>query len=175
MARLPYLDADQTARPELTQSLYAQINGWGRPVNHLYQVLANQPIALEAFLGMSHYIRDLSSLDRKVAELAVVATAHALNQPYEILHHEPLALAAGVPPQTIAAIAAGETDQLDPTERAVIAYADQVAHKREVDDDVVRPVEGDAVRRRTHGPGADGRLVSPLRGGPRAAARRGRA
>jgi AhpD family alkylhydroperoxidase len=136
VARLPYLEANQTARPELTESLYAQINGWGRQVNHLYQVLANQPTALEAFLGMSHYIRDLSSLDRTVAEMAVVATAHALKQPYEIAHHEPLALAAGVPRQTIAAIAAGETDQLDPIERAVVTYADQVARKREVDDDV---------------------------------------
>jgi alkylhydroperoxidase family enzyme len=136
VARLPYLDADQTVRPELTESLYAQINGWGRPINHLYQVLANQPIALEAFLGMSHYIRDLSSLDRNVAEMAVLATAHALGQPYEIAHHEPLALAAGVSPQTIDAIAGGETDRLDPIERAVVTYADQVARKLDVDDDV---------------------------------------
>ena len=136
MARLPYLQANQTARPELTESLYGQINDWGRKVNHLYMVLANQPTALEAFLGMSRYIRDLTSLDRRLTELAVLATAHALEQPYEIAHHKPLALAAGVTPETVTAIASGQTDELKPLERAIVAYANQVARKREVDDDV---------------------------------------
>jgi len=136
VARLPYLEAEQSSRPELVDGLYGQINGWGRPVGHLYKVLANQPAALEAFLGMSHYIRDLSSLDRHLTEMAVLATARALEQPYEKAHHEPVALSAGVSPSKIAAIAAGETGDLEPAERAVVTYADQVARTHDVDDAV---------------------------------------
>jgi 4-carboxymuconolactone decarboxylase len=136
VARLPYLAADETAQPELVAQLYGEITGWGRPVGHLYQVLANQPSALEAFLGMSHYIRDLSSLDDALREMAVLSTARALEQPYERAHHEPVARAAGVDPGTIAAIAAGQTDGLGPLPRAVVAYADQVARRQDVDEEV---------------------------------------
>lgn len=136
LARLPYLEADQSSNPELIGGLYAQINGWGRPVGHLYKVLAHQPAALEAFLGMSHYIRDLSSLEPKLKEMAVLATARALEQPYEKAHHEPVARAAGVPQSKVAAIAAGEWEGLEPGERAVVAYAHAVAMTRDVDDTV---------------------------------------
>jgi alkylhydroperoxidase family enzyme len=136
MARLPYLEAEQSAQPELVAALYQRIAGWGRPVAHLYKVLANQPSALEAFLGMSHYVRDRSSLDERLREIAVLSTARALEQPYERAHHEPVALSAGVKPSTIEAIAAGDTDQLEPLTRAVIAYADQVGRRHDVDEEV---------------------------------------
>jgi alkylhydroperoxidase family enzyme len=137
MARLPYLDAEHSAQPELVATLYARIGRWGRPVGHLYKVLANQPPALEAFLGMSHYIRDQSSLSDSVREIAVLGTARALGQPYERAHHEPVALSAGIPADTIAAIAAGETGGLDPLLRAVVAYADQVASRHDVEEEVL--------------------------------------
>jgi alkylhydroperoxidase family enzyme len=136
VARLPYLEADQSSSPELIHDLYSQINGWGRPVAHLYKVLANQPPALAAFLGMSHYIRDRSSLDPTLREMAILATSRALDQPYERAHHEPLAVAAGIPAVKVAAIAEGHWNELGPFERAVVAYADQVACRREVDDAV---------------------------------------
>lgn len=136
MARLPYLDAEQSAQPELVATCYRQVVGWGRPVGHLYKVLANQPSALEAFLGMSHYIRDQSSLDDALREIAVLSTARVLEQPYERAHHEPVALSAGVEPSTIEQIAAGDIDQLGPLPRAVAAYADQVARRHDVEEEV---------------------------------------
>ena len=80
-------------------------------------------------------------------EIAVLATARALGQPYEKAHHEPAAVSAGVPLSTVAAIAAGETDELAPLERAVVAYADAVASSRDVDKDLfetLRAALGDA-------------------------------
>lgn len=133
MARLPYLEAGQTAQPDAVASMYSRIVGWGRPVGHLYKVLANQPPALEAFLGMSHYIRDRSSLDDSLREIAVLSTARALKQPYERAHHEPVARAAGVSAAAIEAVAAGDFDQLDPLPAAVARYADQVARRHDVD------------------------------------------
>jgi 4-carboxymuconolactone decarboxylase len=103
-------------------------------VLHLYQVLANQPNALEAFLGMSRYIRDESSLRPEMREIAILATAGALNQDYEIAHHRGAALRAGVAQGKIDSILAGTTGDLEPDERAVVGYALQVARDRSVDD-----------------------------------------
>jgi len=136
MARLPYLDADRTTEPELVAELYERINDWGRHVANLYKVLANQPAALHAFLGMSHYIREQSSLDATLREIAILSTGRALDQPYERAHHEPVALSLGVEPSTIRAIADGEFDRLEPLPRAVATYADQVARRHDADDEV---------------------------------------
>ena len=85
MARLRYVTPADSPDPEWTEHIYSQIRGMGRTVIHLYQVLANQPAALEAFLGMSRYIRDESSLRPALREMAILATAEALHQPYELL------------------------------------------------------------------------------------------
>jgi alkylhydroperoxidase family enzyme len=136
MARLPYLDADQTTDPDLVADLYKRLTGWGRPVAHLYKVLANQPPALQAFLGMSHYIREQSSLDGALREIAILSTAQALEQPYERAHHEPVARSLGVEARTIEALAAGDFDQLEALPRAVATYADQVARRHGADAEV---------------------------------------
>ncbi|HVC15105.1 MAG TPA: carboxymuconolactone decarboxylase family protein [Acidimicrobiales bacterium] len=137
MARLPYLEAEQSTDPESVARAYAFVTGLGRPVAYLYKVLANQPAALQAFLGMSHYVRDTSSLDKRLLEAAVLATARELDQPYERAHHERSAVAAGVPAQTVEAIVNGRTETLGPLERAVVAYAEQVADHRDVDETVL--------------------------------------
>jgi 4-carboxymuconolactone decarboxylase len=137
VARLPFLEADQSKDPESVGRAYEFVKGLGRPVANLYKVLANQPPALEAFLGMSHYIRDTSSLDRRIVETAVLATARALDQPYERAHHERSARAVGVPERTIEAIAERRTATLGPLERAVVVYAEQVAQRSDADGAVV--------------------------------------
>lgn len=134
MARLPYVKPADSPDPQRVERAYSQIRGMGRDVLHLYQVLANQPAALEAFLGMSRYIRDGSSLRPAIREMAILATAEVLDQPYEIAHHRPAALRAGVTPAKMDAIIAGEADGLEPLERAVVGYAVQVSRQRSVED-----------------------------------------
>jgi 4-carboxymuconolactone decarboxylase len=134
MARLPYVQPADSAEPQRIERIYSEIRGMGREVLHLYQVLANQPNALEAFLGMSRYIRDDSSLRPEMREIAILATARALDQGYEIAHHRGAALRAGVAQGKIDSILAGTTADLEPVERAVVEYALQVARDRSVDD-----------------------------------------
>jgi 4-carboxymuconolactone decarboxylase len=132
MARLPYLDPG--ASPAV-DALYAEIERMGRPVLNLYRVLANQPPALAAFLAMSRYVRSESSLDPGLRELAILATAHELEQSYEVAHHVDAAGRAGVTPAKVAAvIAGGSLDALTPPERCAIEYARQVANARSCDD-----------------------------------------
>ncbi|HXJ48529.1 MAG TPA: carboxymuconolactone decarboxylase family protein, partial [Candidatus Acidoferrum sp.] len=69
-----------------------------------------------------------------VREMAILATAVVLDQPYEIAHHRTAALRAGVTPAKVDAIIADEAGGLEPLERAVVAYAVQVSRARTVED-----------------------------------------
>ncbi|GAC1505921.1 MAG: hypothetical protein NVS1B3_04910 [Candidatus Dormibacteraceae bacterium] len=115
--------------------LYTAIDTMGRPVLNLYRVLANQPPALAAFLEMSRYVRSSSSLDAGVRELAILATAHELDQAYEVTHHTAAAAQVGVTPEKVAAVApGGSLDALAPPERSAVEFARQVARTRSCDE-----------------------------------------
>lgn len=86
-------------------------------------------------MGMSRYVRNESSLSPRLRELAVLATAYALDVEYEKHHHRPAARLAGVSEEQIAAFPDWATSDLfSSSERAVLAYADQAARTRRVDD-----------------------------------------
>src|SRR5262245_41068934 len=76
--------------------LNRQITGLRGRVLNLHRVLANSPSALRAFMVMSEQVRDRSSLDPWLRGSAVVTVASCLANDYELHHHEPLAVAAGV-------------------------------------------------------------------------------
>ncbi|HLZ09805.1 MAG TPA: carboxymuconolactone decarboxylase family protein [Chloroflexota bacterium] len=139
MARVPYVsDAAASVIPDLP-ALFAEIAGLRGSVLNLYRALANQPPALRAFMGMSHYVRDNSSLDPALRELAILATGHSLNVPYEKYHHLPLARRAGVSDAKLAALPEWrKSPEFSVTERAVLAYADGVARSRAVDEETFR-------------------------------------
>ena len=135
MARLPYVKPENAAASPDLARLFAEIADLRGSVHHLHQVLANQPAALDAFMRMSRYVRNDASLPPRLRELAVLATAHALDVDYEKFHHVPAARRAGVREEQIAAFPDWRSaDVFDPTERAVLDYADQVARNRAVDD-----------------------------------------
>jgi AhpD family alkylhydroperoxidase len=132
MARLPYVERGGAPAVD---ALYAEIEGMGRPVLNLYRELANQPPALAAFLEMSRYVRSGSSLDAGLRELAILATAHALGQAYEVAHHSEAAARAGVSAGKLAAVApGGSLDALTPAEHGAVEFARQVAHSRTCDE-----------------------------------------
>ncbi|HUX88276.1 MAG TPA: carboxymuconolactone decarboxylase family protein, partial [Chloroflexota bacterium] len=135
MARLPYVtDADAASQPELA-GLYEVVAGLRGSVHNLHRIIANQPNALRAFMVMSRYVRNDATLEPRLRELAVLATAHALNVEYEKHHHVPAARKAGVTEEQLAAFPSWqEASVFSPVERAVLDYADQVARRRQVDD-----------------------------------------
>ena len=139
MARLPYV---RTGASPDADDLYDEIERMGRPVLNLYRVLANQPPALSAFLGMSQYVRSASSLDPGLRELMILATAHELDQAYEVAHHTDAAGRAGVPPAKIAAVGpGGSLEALTEAERCAVEFARQAAHSRTCDDATFRRME----------------------------------
>jgi alkylhydroperoxidase family enzyme len=135
MARLPFVDVnDAGAAPDLPQ-LFVEIADLRGSVHNLHRELAHQPPALRAFMGMSRYIRDDAHLSPRLRELAVLATAYALDVQYEKQHHIPAARRVGVTEAQLAAFPDwASANVFDAQERAVLAYADQVARSRSVDD-----------------------------------------
>ena len=132
MARLDYVGPGESAAAD---ELYAEVERLRRPLLNLYRELANQPPALGAFLQMSKYVRDESSLDTGLRELSILATAHALGQDYEIKHHTDAAKRAGVPTEKIDATAPGRAlDALDDRERCAVEYAREAAATRTCTD-----------------------------------------
>jgi 4-carboxymuconolactone decarboxylase len=139
VARLPYMQ--KGASPQVDE-VFAQVEGLGRPVLNLYRALANQPAALSAFLEMSRYVRDASSLDPQLRELVILATAHELDQPYEVAHHTEAAGKAGVSANKIRALApGGSLEVLSAVERCAVEFARGVARTRTTDDESFRRLE----------------------------------
>jgi 4-carboxymuconolactone decarboxylase len=135
MARVPYVEAVEGESPQGLVALYRDIAGLRGEVVNLYKALANQPDALRAFMGMSRYIRDDAEFPADLRELAILATGYAVGAAYEIHHHVPAARRAGVSEAKLAAFPDwAAADVFDETERAVLAYADQVARTRDADD-----------------------------------------
>jgi 4-carboxymuconolactone decarboxylase len=133
MARVPYVDnADGSL-----DGLYAEIAGLRGMVFNLHRALANQPEALRAFMVMSRYVRDDAALSPRLRELAILATAYAVDAPYEKFHHIPIARRLGVTEEQLAAFPDwAASDAFDLTDRVVLAYAEQAARSRDVEDAV---------------------------------------
>jgi 4-carboxymuconolactone decarboxylase len=139
VARLAYVQAK--ASPAV-DGLYEQIAGMGRPVANLYRMLANQPPALAAFLGMSRYVRSASSLEPGLRELVILATAREFGQEYELAHHLDAARKVGVSEAKLAALEPdGDIAALTPHERCAVAFARQSARARTCDDEKFRRLQ----------------------------------
>ena len=133
MARLDYVRPGSSAEAD---RVLAEVQRLGRPVLNLYAELANHPAALEAFLGMSSFVRDRSTLDPQLRELSILATAQVLGQGYELKQHREVAARIGVAAAKIDVVAAGGAlDALTPKERWAVEYAREAAVSRTCSDE----------------------------------------
>ena len=131
MAAIPYPNADEV--PGLAE-VYQDIAGIGRPVLNLYRVMGHSPQGLRAYIGLSRFVRDQSSLPPHLRELAILQTGLSLGCDYELAHHTIVARQVGIPDAKIDALRQSRRDPFNETERAVLDYAHQVAESRSVSD-----------------------------------------
>ncbi len=134
MAAIPYPDPESV--PGLP-GIYERIAGLGRPVINLYRVMGHSPEGLEAYIGLSHFVRDNSELPPDLRELAILQTGLSLGCEYIASHHEEAARRAGVPEATIQRVLQGGREGFDAAQLAVLDYAVQVAESRSVSDDTL--------------------------------------
>lgn len=127
MAAIPYPEPEQV--PGLAE-VYEAVEALGRPVLNLYRAMAHSPEGLQAYIGLSHFVRDHSSLPSQVRELAILQTGLSVGCEYEVSQHTVVARLAGVPEQKLAALREGTTNGLAPQEAAAVAYAREVGSSR---------------------------------------------
>lgn len=100
-----------------------------------FTVLLQVPALTERIQQLGAYLRYEATLDRDVAETAVLVTARVCGSPFEWEAHEPHARAAGVPDEVIAAVrAGGPTDELPGRLGAVVDFARELGATRRVSD-----------------------------------------
>ena len=123
MARLPYLDADQLP-PEHKELIK-------RPIN-LTRLLVNSPGMARAFHGLGGYIRNKSTLDPRLRELAILQVGWMEKSEYEFTHHVKIGKEFGVTDEDIKGLIAetdGKPSQLEPLARAILRGAREMVRE----------------------------------------------
>lgn len=134
MPHLPYpdLDADATRVAERT----ARGARDGRLPN-LYRMLLHSPQLATAWLGLGSHLRYHGALDDRTRELVTCLVGTRAGSAYELHHHAPLALKAGVSQEQLDALATWESSGLfDERERPLLAYVDATLDATVRPDDV---------------------------------------
>lgn len=137
MARLPYLDSDQLA-PEHKELLK-------RPIN-LTRLLVNSPGMARAFHGIGGYIRNKSTLDPRLRELAILQVGWMEKSEYEFTHHVKIGKEFGVTDEDIQNLfleTEGKTSKLEPLARAVLRGAREMVRDLAMSDATFAEIKKD--------------------------------
>jgi len=117
MARLPFLEREDLAE-EHRKLLDRNIN--------LFKVMTHSPGGARAFSTLGGYIRNKSTLDGRLRELAILQVGYLARAPYEYSHHIKIGRDFGVSDDDIRAMIAeteGKATDLPELDRAVLACA----------------------------------------------------
>lgn len=93
----------------------------------LTRSFANAAEMMETLMPFLGQIMDESSIDLATKELVIMRVSQLNGCAYCLAAHRPVALAAGVPDDQLAAVCdVGDPDALPPRERAIVNWVDQV-------------------------------------------------
>jgi alkylhydroperoxidase family enzyme len=133
MTRIP-LKTDDELDPD-TRLLFEEMVGRGSSVPDLYRLLANAPKLLKAWTDLAWPLRSTGHVARGLRELLIMRTALLVGAEYEWAHHWPLAIAAGVSEIQLHALSDWRSsDAFDHSERAALAFADELVETGHVSD-----------------------------------------
>ncbi len=133
-ARVPYLNREDLAEPDrvIFDNLAAERGG---TVGNIFRALAHTPNLLRRFLGLGGELRNATTLDPKLRELAIVTVGRLTDAQYEFVHHWNLARRVGVTHEQLEALADFEKSQhFNDQERSVIRYAIEATNNVRVSD-----------------------------------------
>ena len=100
-----------------------------------FNIWLRSPELADRLQKVGEYLRFNSSLDPRLNEMAILMTAAHWRSPFEWYAHAPLAIKAGLAPETVAAIAAGERPATMRSDEAIIwDFCSQLRERRTVND-----------------------------------------
>ena len=101
-----------------------------------YGMLIKSPELLKRYLLMTDYLRQKTSLPRRLNEMAILLEARLWDAQYEWWAHEPLARKAGLPEAIISDIREGKRPaSMQPDEAIVYDVVTELLNKRQLSDD----------------------------------------
>jgi 4-carboxymuconolactone decarboxylase len=104
--RLPMIPADQLT-DEQRRAVAAFTAGRQTPVFGPFTALLRSPEVMLRAQAMGDHFRFHSSLPQALTEFTILVTARQWTQRFQWSYHCPLALAAGIRPETVTSLAAG--------------------------------------------------------------------
>jgi len=134
LARVPYLNREDL--PEADREIFdALIAERGQPVGNIFRTLAHTPGLLRRFLALGGELRNQTTLDPGLRELALLTVGRLTNAEYEFVHHWNLARRVGVTREKLEALADWEKSAVySEEERAVIRYAAEATTSVQIED-----------------------------------------
>ena len=133
MARLPNLSRDQI-KPEDLPHFDAIVGSRGR-VAGPYGVLLHSPDLAARVAHTGAYVRFDLDLPESLRELIIITAAREIHSQYEFAAHARLARQAGVPEETIRAIAQGTAPQgLSGVEEHLVRYVQELVRNHKISD-----------------------------------------
>jgi alkylhydroperoxidase family enzyme len=134
MGRLPLVST--TSEDVVLKSIFERINSRDIDVPNLYLTIANAPIMLQAWIGLTWPLRHEGTSPRSLRELVIMRVAQVEQATYEWAHHWEMAIASGISAEQLESIAHWETSGLfDDRQSAVLAYTDEVIGDSGVKDE----------------------------------------
>ena len=132
--RLPPIPLEAMT-PEQRKVADAIMAGPRKGLRGPFNVWLRSPELADRLQKVGEYLRFSSSLDPRLNEMAILMTAAHWQSPFEWFAHAPLAIKAGLAPETVAALARGERPAGMRDDEAVVwAFCTQLRATRTVDD-----------------------------------------
>ena len=133
MARLAYLDREDL--PELERHIFDDLLKQRGSIGNIFRIVANSPLLLRRMLYFSDGLRNRTTLDPRLRELAIMTVGRLTDCEYEYTHHKALAQRVGVSPEQVEKLADWETSPaFNEHERAVIRYATEMTEQVQIAD-----------------------------------------
>jgi alkylhydroperoxidase family enzyme len=116
--------------------IFESINARNVDVPNLYLTIANAPLMLKGWIGLTWPLRNEGTSPRSLRELVIMRVAQVEQATYEWAHHWEMAIAAGITAEQLESIADWQSTGLfDETQSAVLAYTDEVIGNSGVTDE----------------------------------------
>ena len=134
--RLPPMEMQAMSEAQ-RQAAEALIAGPRKAVVGPFIALLRSPELLDRMQRVGEYLRFRNAIPQKLVELAILMTARHVDNAFEWILHQPLAVKEGVAPATIEAINAGRRPGAMPDDEAAVHdFVRQLLETRFVADDV---------------------------------------
>ena len=105
------------------------------PVFGPFEPMMHSPQVMNQARAMGDYLRYKSAIGNKLSELVILMTAREWTQDYEWYVHQPIALKAGIKPETVEAIAQGRRPTvLTDDEEIVYEFVSELQRNKRVSD-----------------------------------------